>query len=299
MLIKLTNGIQTVTIETISNNDPYESAWHDIDLRISDYLTPSATMRLIADIGDLGDQHLVEGGLDGFSIEDHPAPTVRVQAKVWLTGCYDISTSTMRNTLRAANLLPLVQPYHTAPFNYMGTETVSSNAQIPATAVDWILLEVRDAITDNIVERRAAWLLQNGNLADLDGNVGVAFSSLTVGNSYRLVIRHRNHLAVAASANISLPNTTPYDFTQITNVQNGATQLYALLTTPPTNALYPADANADGIVQYADYNLFAAQNGAINTYNPTDFNMDGTVNTADFLHYRFASSRLGITSIRY
>ena len=299
MFIKLTNGSQTVIIETISNNDPYESEWRDLDLRISDYLTPTATMQLIADIGDLGDQHLVEGGLDGFSIEDHPAPTVRVQAKVWLTGCYDISTGTMRNTLRAANLLPLAQPYNTAPFNYMGTETISSNAQIPATAVDWILLEVRDAITSNIVERRAAWLLQNGNLADLDGNVGIAFSNLTAGNNYRLVIRHRNHLAVAAAANIVLPNATPYDFTQSTNVQGGATQLYTLLTTPPTNALYPADANANGIVQYADYNLFAAQNGATNTYNPADFNLDGVVNTADFLHYRFAASRLGVALIRY
>lgn len=297
LLIKLSNGTQTVTIETIPNGDPYEAQWHDIDLRIADYLTPTATMRLIADIGDTGDPHIVEGGLDGFSIEDHAPPTVRVQAKAWLSACYDPSISLMRNTLRTANLLPLAQPYQIAPFNYNGTEQVASNAQIPTNAVDWILLEVRDITGTTIVARRAAWLLQDGTLADLDGSTGVAFTNLVNGTNYRLLLRHRNHLAVWAANTVLLPNATPYNFNLSNNVQGGTLQLLSLDATQ--YGLCPADANANGIINYADYNRYATQTGATNVYSPADLNLDGNVNTTDFLFYRAMAGRIGETIVRY
>jgi choice-of-anchor B domain-containing protein len=297
MLLKISNGTQTVTIETVSNGDPYESQWHDMDLRIADYITPTANMRFIADIGDLNNPHLVEGGIDGFSIEDHAPPSLRVQAKAWLMACYDISTSQMRNNLRSANLLPLTQPYNIAPFNYAGTEQVATAAQIPTNAIDWILLEVRNSAGNTLIESRAAWLLQDGTIADLDGTAGVAFSNLTAGNSYRLLLRHRNHLAVWAANSVVLPNTTPYDFRLATNIQGGTDQSFAVAVGQV--GLIPADCNANGIISQADYNKMIQQNNSTNIYSVSDIDLDGNVNQNDFTYYRLMAKRIGEIIVRY
>jgi hypothetical protein len=43
----LTNGTQTVTLETVRENTPGNSSWIDKVFRMEDYITPTATMQLI------------------------------------------------------------------------------------------------------------------------------------------------------------------------------------------------------------------------------------------------------------
>jgi hypothetical protein len=106
--------------------------------------------------------------------------------------------------------LPSTQPYNRPPWNYNGTETVTT---LPTNATDWVLVELRPAGNPILVtEQRAALILNNGNLADTDGSIGVKFYNLGQGGSYYVVLRHRNHLAVVSALPVSLPNVGKFQF---------------------------------------------------------------------------------------
>jgi hypothetical protein len=68
--IYLTNGTQTVTVETVLHNTPGNSSWMDKSFRIADYITPTATMQLIVRAADATPGHLVEAGFDKFQVLD-------------------------------------------------------------------------------------------------------------------------------------------------------------------------------------------------------------------------------------
>ena len=127
--------------------------------------------------------------------------------KVFLQGPY--LSGAMSTSLRDSGYVLLAQPYSAAPWNYTGTEAVDT---VPAGVVDWILLELRiDSATQ--VSRRAAFLLSDGSIVDLDGVSSVKFPTVTPGDYY-VVIRHRNHLAVMTANPITLSySPVLYDFT--------------------------------------------------------------------------------------
>ncbi|MBK8226976.1 MAG: choice-of-anchor B family protein [Flavobacteriales bacterium] len=108
LLISLDNGSTTMTLETITANGASNGTWLSRDYRISDFLEPTATMRLIASTADSSPGHVVEAGFDVFElyyvddtgIEDatarvllFPNPSdgmVRVQAMGIGAGTYDV-----------------------------------------------------------------------------------------------------------------------------------------------------------------------------------------------------------------
>ncbi len=67
-IIALSNGTTTVTVETITESTSGASSWVQSDITIADFLTPTATMRLIATAQDQDPGHLVEAGLDEFEL---------------------------------------------------------------------------------------------------------------------------------------------------------------------------------------------------------------------------------------
>ncbi len=71
MIIELSNGQQTVAIEHISKETPGLSSWVDKSYKISDYLTPTATMTVKLTATDYTPGHIVEGGLDKFYVEEY------------------------------------------------------------------------------------------------------------------------------------------------------------------------------------------------------------------------------------
>jgi hypothetical protein len=219
---------------------------------------------------------------------------VDVVSKVVLDGAYDAATGRMRDDLRVLGLIPAVQPYGAAPFNHTGTETVApavlANAD-PATAVvDWVLLELRDAASVNVVvKRRAALLLRNGDIRDIDGASPVRFPDVAPGN-YRLVVRHRNHMGVITANSYALGTIpTNIDLTSATHpVTHGVagrksiTGVYAVL------AMWGGDANSNQALSYygsgSDRQFILDVIGSAipysvvaNAYSAADVNMDGTV----------------------
>ena len=71
MTVKLSNGITTVTLETILNNDPGNSNWVLKTYNVASVITPTANMQLSAETYDIQPGSIVEGGLDGFQVTDN------------------------------------------------------------------------------------------------------------------------------------------------------------------------------------------------------------------------------------
>lgn len=74
MDIRLNNGITTVVLENINST---ENTWVKKQFKISDFIQPTANMRLIVNVNDLptGNANIVEGGFDHFEVVDEVALT--------------------------------------------------------------------------------------------------------------------------------------------------------------------------------------------------------------------------------
>jgi predicted phosphodiesterase len=198
--------------------------------------------------------------------------------KVFLQGPYN--GSGMSTALNSAGYVPLTQPYSGAPWNYSGTESVTS---VPSGVVDWVLLELRTGTPASTnVATRAAFLKSDGSVVDLDGTSQVSFK--VAPGSYYIVVRHRNHIAVMSAGAVSLSSSsTLYDFT------TAQTQAYG--TNPMKDlgsgkfGMIGGDGNGDGGVYAEDYTLYRTHQGNLG-YQAADYNLDGGVYAEDYTMYR-------------
>jgi hypothetical protein len=220
---------------------------------------------------------------------------IRAYAKLLLQGTYSPISGVMGTTLNP--ILPNMQPYNTAPWNYGGNENGSN---INSKIVDWVLVEARSTANGLPMERRAAYLRDDGMLiSPYDGLEGLVFANLTNGNSYYLVVRHRNHLAAMSSSAVTLPNSsaTAWDFSNNNNVY-GTNQVAQM--SDGKYALFAGDINANGVVTVIDYNLYYSQLGSTpNLYLSGDCNLDKNITVDDFNLYQFNAAVIGIPEIRY
>jgi hypothetical protein len=201
---------------------------------------------------------------------------VIAKLKVLLEGAYTGSSDTMRTAL--SSHIPRRQPYGVAPWNYTENDSVPA---VPPSVVDWILLELRsDTAATSMVDRRAAFLKNDGSVVNLDGTSPVLFPSRVAGDYY-VVVHHRNHLAVMSASALRLSGNTPlYDFTVSQAQARGASPMKALGT---HFGLFSGDANGDGQVTSLDFDQFNPKFRAAATgYEATDWNMDGQVTSLDF-----------------
>ncbi|HRK27143.1 MAG TPA: hypothetical protein PK239_07615 [Chitinophagales bacterium] len=218
---------------------------------------------------------------------------VKMLAKVYLQGPFN--GATMNTSLQTApSVFPLAQPYGGAPWNYNGAENLLS---VPANAVDWLFVELRDASFNPVAGgKRAVLLLSDGTLRDVDGTAGATFTGAVPGNYY-IIVRHRNHLAVMSATQIGLPNALAYDFTTAAEQAFGPNQQKAL--SGGVFGLYAGDFNTDGVITVADFNFFSANAALINVYNDADANLDKQITVADFNLYQPNASTIGIQQVRY
>ena len=226
-------------------------------------------------------------------------PGELVKAKMYLQGAYNSAAAQMQVTTQFLNLIPLNQPYNRPPWNYSGTESISSR---PPQLIDWVLVQVFNPSNQSLVETKAALLLNNGTVVDAlwvsDNTIsGVYFTNLTVNSPYYIAVRHRNHLAVFGQNTSTLPNTTPYDFTNSANVLGGAGQLAAFAG--GVFALSAGDFNSNGLITVEDFNGYAAESSLFNQYLDSDFNLNYANTVADFNLLQPNSSKIGVPQIRY
>ncbi|MGB0839009.1 MAG: M12 family metallo-peptidase [Chitinophagales bacterium] len=225
--------------------------------------------------------------------------TVSLNLKLLLEGTYsgdDGNGNLMETFLVDNNLLPTQQAYDMAPWNYNGGETLSN---IPATTVDWILIELRDANNnDLVIDQKAGLLMSDGFVKDIDDNLGISFDNILPGSAYYIVVRHCSHLDIMSSVPVVLSDTFNfYDFTTASNQASGIDQLTDL--GGGLYGLHTGDVNGNGVVNVFDVNECVANAGQIFTYGPTDLNMDGHTTIWDYNILQDNASLMGIEAVRY
>jgi len=222
--------------------------------------------------------------------------------KVFLQGPY-IGGGMMSTTLRSNNLLPATQPFNTAPWNYNGTEGVASPSDLPANAVDWVLIELRSPLNYNLtVGYGAGILLNDGRVVNADYDItnldGIAMGGVQPGTNYYVIIRSRNHLDVMSATPIFLSSSQYYDFTvgfpgaapllPWSNVKGDYSLQYLH---NEQFGLYAGDINGDGAINtndFTDTNAFYNEIPMMMQYTNSDLNMDGFVTYADFNLYVYS-----------
>ncbi|MFY0591810.1 hypothetical protein [Roseivirga sp.] len=183
-------------------------------------------------------------------------------------------SGSMSTFLRSNNEIPTAQPY-TNP-------AAESSSGIPATAVDWIEVEVRTGTAaSSRVGSRAAFVLSDGSVVDKDGSTFTI--SAANGSDYYLVIHHRNHLSIMSAGAVSISSGTyTYNFTSSQSQAFGSSPMIEVDT--GVFAMPSGDADDDGDVDTNDLAIWRVQNGATYVYSSngkSDLNLDGEINATD------------------
>jgi phage baseplate assembly protein gpV len=192
------------------------------------------------------------------------ATGTRANIKVWLEGPYHAG-GYMVTVLNDYVLLPLEQPYNSAPWNYSGTESTSDNTDTTAAST---------------VATRAGWIHADGPVVDMDGVTPLTFD--VPNGNYYVVVHHRNHLSIMSASALSLGKTSPlYDFTAALSRAYGNNPMKQLET--GVYGMIAGDGNADGRVDISDReSVWRLQNGTTWRYSKlADFNMDGGIDAHD------------------
>jgi hypothetical protein len=239
--------------------------------------------------------YLTASGLTSFSTFSGGHMAATASLSVFLQGPYNITNHNMNNTLATALTLgdrsdntkfPNQQPYNGVPWNYAGTESVSSS--LPSNVVDWVLVELRHgsapatatAITNG---RAAGFVLRNGSIVSTDGSSALKFLNLSAfSDNLYPVIYHRNHLVTMANSASSRDGNQIYNFNF---VSGDGTQMYGLAKKQVETgiwAMMAGDADHDKQVQSSDFNLWSALSGFSGLYTAADFALDGSIQSNDF-----------------
>ena len=204
---------------------------------------------------------------------------IRVNLKVYLEGPFN--DPEMNTDLTGLTNFPFSQPYNIPPWNYSGTESVTS---IPPGVVDWVLVELRDttdatlATGETTIARQAAFLLNNGGVVDLDGSSILSFYHSII-HSLFVVIYHRNHLAIMSAYPLTeSAGIYTYDFSndenQVYNGASGHKDLGGLW------GMFAGDGNSDGLINSTDKNIWSAEAGAFG-YFTFDYDLDSQTDNPD------------------
>ncbi len=211
----------------------------------------------------------------------------QLDAKIFLEGPYDEGSDLMTTSLSDNDFVPLAQPYSGAPWNYNGTEQV---ANVPTGVVDWVLLEWRDASAPALADgstwiwRKAAFLLNDGTVADLDGSSLPWIGNPQLAGSLYFVVKHRNHLDVISNQGATLQSEVySYDFSNQLNKVYGGSNAYKQIGSSPLRfGMISGDGNGDGqvLVNQDKTVVWSAESGRRGYLNG-DYNLDGEVQNQD------------------
>ncbi|GEM_PF-1073780 len=246
------------------------------------------SIRIVA-IGNSAEEAVV----DNIRISAEPGGPIApssaiIAATTLLEGAY--GSSTMNTTINGD--IPLTQPYN---FNgHLGGSATS----IPVGAVDWVLVELREATSPATannatkVGSAAGFLMSDGSIKTINGTSDLTISlSGNTGADFYVVVYHRNHLSIMSATAISESDGSyTIDFTKGQGQAFGTTPMVELAT--GVYGMVAGDQNADGQVNATDLTNWRSQNGGEFNYasSTADFNLDGQVNAVDRNAYQQPNS---------
>lgn len=107
MRVYLTDGTDTVQVHEVDNNDS-TSVWTHHSVTVTDFMPKSTEMHLIVRAYDTDPGHLVEAGIDGFSVIDGSGVPISVdefagqtQLSVYPNPCNDVLTVALQDATQA------------------------------------------------------------------------------------------------------------------------------------------------------------------------------------------------------
>lgn len=216
-----------------------------------------------------------------FMIGDNDYADMSVDAVAILGGCYNVTNGNMDKDLNTAGLIPLTDPY--------GLST--SVNSIPANAVDWVRIDLRDESDRSIILKSyARFINQNGQIVNGDD---ANLHDLRITGDFHMSVMHRNHLGIVSTHVIDMNTGTPvknFSTAQSKAWQDGAITTNAAMKEVETGVfgLWEGDATNDKTVKYNgadnDRTAILTEVGAstpggtvTNVYSDNDINMDGDV----------------------
>ncbi|OEK07184.1 dockerin type I domain-containing protein [Roseivirga misakiensis] len=208
--------------------------------------------------------------------------SLQIAATVFLEGAYN---GTNLNTAINSSI-PAQQPY-----NGVNSHSQTTSVSIPASAVDWVLVELREASTaataTNATRKGSAagFLMNDGTIKATDGTSNLTINLTgNTGTDYYVVIYHRNHLPIMSAASIDgSGGTLTIDFTSNSANTYQTTTALASLTNNKFG-MPSGDLNQDGSINSTDLSTWRTNNGAAYNYSgngSADFNLDGEINAVD------------------
>jgi hypothetical protein len=143
---------------------------------------------------------------------------------------------------------------------------------LPGTACDTIQIELRQSTTPYNVVSSSTQVIQTNGILTFGGTA-------TIGQSYYVVLKHRNGLQTWSAAPVLLGQNTFYDFTSAANKAYGNNQSEV---ESGVWALYSGDINQDENIDLLDLGIIENDiNNFIFGYFATDINGDGNVDLLD------------------
>jgi hypothetical protein len=237
--------------------------------------------------------------LEGAMIDPKGTRTYSLPMRTTLNDLHLLPGQTRINFLTGNMYIPAGQPYNMPPWSYDGTEGEIYNssgnpdpgsANYAPTVVDWIHISIRETPDGIPLCTKAALLHNDGHVEMVEGGL-----ICNPGNSYYLVIEHRNHLIVMSSQPVSvIDGALTYDFRYSQGyVENNGNDSYGqkelLPDLPGVYALYAGNGDqsessySDTDINFDDRTFWGMMNGMHNQYCNGDYNMSGDTNWLDLI----------------
>jgi hypothetical protein len=189
-------------------------------------------------------------------------------------GCDSAATLTLSVTTGAVafNLKAMLQGLYLGN-GKMIAAPYSADGVSPINIADTITVELRENATPFNVIHTIKGLL------DTAGNATITFPGSVNGNSYYVVVGHRNSIAVWSANPVTFSATTNYDFTSSISNAYGNN----MAEDGGVFMLFSGDINQDGSIDFADYPDLdiSSINGDLG-YLSYDINGDGSVDFGDY-----------------
>ena len=225
-------------------------------------------------IGEVNVQERSAGNIqvsDGFINPLNLA--ISVNPKVFLQGPFmtpatpGLMNDDLRTMLSTTSPYPDMLTCAASVFAVTGTEAI----------VDWVLVELRDAVDRTIViESRSALLQRDGDIVDVDGTSSVTFTSPQA--DYYVLVNHRNHLGILSANPITVSGNTAVDLSANPSAVFGGTN--AVGNMGGIYATFSGDFDSNGQIQNSDASavlLLLGNSG----YSSADMDMNGQVQNSD------------------